>query len=89
MKKISKFKPILVVVVVLYVSITLVHQQFTMFSQKRELKKWNEELVKFKTENEKLQDDVKLSEHKDYVERMAREKLGLTKDGETTIINKK
>lgn len=89
MKKFSKIKPVLLVVAIAYVAITLVNQQVTIFRQKREVKKWEDELVKIEAENQKLKDNVKMSEDENYIERIAREKLGLIKDGETTVMNKK
>ncbi|SHI08051.1 cell division protein FtsL [Clostridium collagenovorans DSM 3089] len=89
MKKFSKIKPVLLVVAIAYVAITLVNQQVTIFRQKREVKKWEDELVKIEAENQKLKDNVKMSEDENYIERIAREKLGLIKEGETTVMNKK
>lgn len=89
MRKFSKIKPVLLVVAIAYVAITLVNQQVTIFRQKREVKKWEEELVKIEAENQKLKDNVKMSEDENYIERIAREKLGLIKEGETTVMNKK
>ncbi|MCS4481924.1 septum formation initiator family protein [Clostridium botulinum] len=40
-----------------------------------------------KRKNQKLQDEVKLSKSKDYIEKLARERLRLIKKGETPVIN--
>lgn len=87
MKKIVNIKKVLIVVGAIYISYTLIHQQVIMANQKKELTMWQSELQKVKNKNEVLKDEVKLSETKKYTEKQAREKLGLTKEGEILIVN--
>ncbi|CAM2860893.1 Septum formation initiator superfamily protein [Hathewaya histolytica] len=68
---------------------TLVSQQITIYNQKKEMKKWNMEVEQVKKENQKLKDEVKMSQDDQYIEKIARERLGLTKKGESTIVDKK
>ncbi|PRR81825.1 cell division protein FtsB [Clostridium luticellarii] len=42
-----------------------------------------------KVKNQRLQDEVKMSVSDMYIEKLAREKLGLIKQGETPVINNK
>jgi cell division protein FtsB len=44
---------------------------------------------KSKEENQRLQDEVKVSKTDQYMEKLAREKLDLIKGGETPVINTK
>jgi len=86
MKKFKK-KNLLLLLIGGYVCYTLINQQIIMHKQKVELKKHTVELQKAKEENSKLQDEVKLSQSDKYIEKLAREKLGLIKEGETPVIN--
>ncbi|MEG0772570.1 septum formation initiator family protein [Clostridium sp.] len=86
MKKIKK-KNLLLMLIGAYICFTLVNQQIIMQRQKTELKKYTVELEKTKEENMKLQDEVKLSQSLKYIEKLAREKLGLVKEGETPVID--
>lgn len=42
-----------------------------------------------KYKNQKLQEEVKMSNSNVYIEKLAREKLGLIKQGETPVIDNK
>lgn len=86
MKKFKK-KNLLLLLIGAYVCYTLINQQIIMHKQKVELKKYTVELEKIKEENEKLQDEVKLSQSLNYIEKLAREKLGLVKEGEAPVID--
>jgi cell division protein FtsB len=44
---------------------------------------------KIKETNKKLQDEVKMSSSDAYIEKLARERLGLIKQGETPVIDKR
>ncbi len=52
-----------------------------------EFETYTVELEKAQEENKKLQDEVQLSKTDKYIEKLAREKLGLIKEGETPVIN--
>lgn len=88
MNKFAKLKPVLLVIAGIYIVATLVNQQITMLNQKREVKKWEQEIVQVREENRSLNDNVIMSEQEDYIERVGREKLGLIKEDEVTIMNK-
>ncbi|AWZ49590.1 dihydroorotate dehydrogenase [Clostridiaceae bacterium 14S0207] len=74
---------------IVYIGYVLISQQVIMHKQKNEISKWNTELGKVKMENQKLKDEVTISGKEIYLEKLAREKLGLVKKGEETIIDKK
>lgn len=58
-----------------------------MNRQKNNLDGYTVESKKLKEENIKLQDEIELSKTDKYIEKLAREKLGLIKDGETPVID--
>ena len=89
MKKKFTVKNVVVVFVLVYVCYILIGQQITMGRQKKELQKYNVELQKKKEEKKALQDEVELSKTDKYIEKLAREILGLVKEGETPVMNNK
>ncbi|SHJ80077.1 Cell division protein FtsB [Hathewaya proteolytica DSM 3090] len=88
MKRLKK-KNILYVVAIVYVLYTFASQAITLQNQKKEIAKYNQELQRVKAENQQLQDDASIADTDEYSERLARERLGLVKDGEDIIIPKK
>ena len=89
MKKKLTIKSVGLAFVVVYVCYILVQQQATMIRQKKEIQKYNVELQKKKEEKKILQDEVELSKTNKYVEKLAREILGLVKEGETPVMDNK
>lgn len=88
MIKNKKIKNLLLVILLGYVGYILVSQQIIMHRQKKEIKAYNVEAQKLKDENKKLQDEINLSKSDKYIEKLAREKLGLVKEGETPVIDR-
>lgn len=90
MKRFIKKKNILIFLGVVYLAYVLISQEITMHNQRSEIRKWSEELQYVKDENQELKDEVEISKQEEnYLEKLAREKLGLVKKGEETIIEKK
>ena len=89
MKKKFKIKGVVLIFVLVYVSYLFIQQQATMARQKKEFKNYNVELQKKKEEKKKLQDEVELSKTDKYIEKLAREILGLVKEGETPVMDNK
>jgi len=89
MKKKFSIKSVILVFVLVYVCYLLIAQQATMSRQKKELQKYNVELQKKKEEKKVLQDEVELSKTDKYIEKLAREILGLVKEGETPVMDNK
>lgn len=71
----------------IYLISTLINQQIIMKRQKNNIEGYTVESKKLKEENMKLQDEIELSKTDKYIEKLAREKLGLIKDGETPVID--
>ena len=89
MKKKFSIKSVVMVFAFVYVCYILTSQQITMSRQKKELQKYNVELQKKKEEKRALQDEVELSKTDKYIEKLAREILGLVKEGETPVMDNK
>jgi cell division protein FtsB len=87
MKRKLDIKFLLKIFVILYAFYIIISQQITMQRQKVEISNWQQELQKVKEENLRLQDEVKISKEDKYIQKLAREKLGLIKEGETPIID--
>jgi cell division protein FtsB len=64
-------------------------QYIKMYSLQKEIKTLDTQLSEYKSKNQKLEKDIKRMESDVYVERMAREKLGLIKSGEVPIMEAK
>ena len=89
MKKKFSIKSIILVFAVVYVCYILINQQVTMVRQKSEIQKYTVELQKRKDEKKVLQDEVELSKTNKYIEKLAREILGLVKEGESPVMDNK
>jgi cell division protein FtsB len=87
MKKRFNIKSVTIILAVGYVCYILIYQQATMSRQKKELEKYSVELQKRREEKKVLQDEVELSKTDKYIEKLAREVLGLVKEGETPVLD--
>lgn len=72
-----------------YVLYVFISQQVTMQKIKNQIADKKIEEQKVKDKNQKLQDEVKMSKSDTYIEKLARERLGLIKQGETPVIDSK
>ncbi len=87
MKKINAKKLIFSLLIV-YVVVTFINQQITMHKIRNQIsekeirikKKLKKKIKNYRTKS-------KLSKSKDYIEKLARERLRLIKKGETPVIN--
>lgn len=88
MKKFN-LKKIILLVAGVYVAFIFVNQQVVMYRQHKDIQKYTAELNNVEETYEKLQEEYKLSQDNTYIERIAREKLGLVKEGEQTVLPSK
>jgi cell division protein FtsB len=90
-KKKLRLKRVIIVFASIYVGYILISTQVTMLKLKKEMEVKQQELTKQTEKNQKLQDEVmKMTNSTDeYYERLARERLGLIKPGETPVIENK
>lgn len=89
MKKRFKIKNILYVLAFVYLSYLFVNQYVVMKNLRNEMTLKKEQLSKTQDKNQKLQDEIKMSQSDAYLEKLAREKLGYIKQGETPVISNK
>lgn len=91
MKKKLRLKKVIIVFASIYVGYILISTQVTMLKLKKEMEVKQQELSKQAEKNQKLQDEVmRMTNSTDeYYERLARERLGLIKPGETPVIENK
>lgn len=87
MKVKFKAKNIIVILLVLYACYIFVNQQITIRNIKKQISNKNIEEKRVKEKGIKLQEEVNMSTSSMYIEKLAREKLGFIKQGETPVIN--
>jgi cell division protein DivIC len=63
-------------------------EQYILYKLDRVQKTYQVQLDNIKKQNQSLLNEVKLSNRSDYIENLAREKLGLAKPGEIIFIDK-
>ncbi|KOF56203.1 MULTISPECIES: FtsB family cell division protein [Clostridium] len=87
MSKKSKLKIIILMVFIINIGYIFVNQELTMLRIKNDIKTKQETVDKLSSENRKLQDQIKLTKTDKYTEKLARERLGLIKEGETPVMD--
>ncbi|WP_426348207.1 FtsB family cell division protein [Alloiococcus sp. CFN-8] len=88
MKKNKRIKNVIIGFMLVVLAYNVINQQIAMKRIEKEFSEKKEELQLLKIENERLTEEVEASEtDPSYMERLAREKLGLVKPGEVTIID--
>lgn len=88
MKKKFKFRNIIFVGIIVYLGSVFVNQQFIMNRLSKQVKAKEALLQGAKNKNQELQDELKISMTDQYTEKLAREKLGFIKQGETPVMDK-
>ena len=74
-------------VVCVYVACTLVKQQITLSKNREIADEYKVKIAEAQTENQNLEDELKQVGSDEYLERVAREKLGLVKANERVFID--
>ena len=87
MKKKMRIMDMVLMVLLIYVCFTFVKQQYTMHRIENDIKEATKKLQTTTENNQKLQDEVKMSKTDMYIEKLARERLGLVKEGETPVLD--
>ena len=87
MKKNVNLKGIIIVLVIGFFSISVIKQVIVLKRIKSDISTQAQELEELKEKNIKLQAElVRAQSNNEYLEKLARERLGLIKDGEQQII---
>jgi len=87
MKSKIKIKTLLVIVILIYVGYIFVRQQVIMNNMKTELTAKQNKYNQLVGKNLNLKDEVELSKTDAYMEKLARERLGLVRKGEIPVVN--
>ncbi len=82
-----KIKTLAVLTILGVFIIAFVRQELTMKRLNKNIATKNEELQQLQDENVKLQDEVERVNSDSYIERLARERLGMIRSGEKVIIS--
>ena len=87
MKKNVNLKGIIIVLVIGFFSISVINQFIVLKRIKSDISTQAQELEELKEKNIKLQAELdRAQSNNEYLEKLARERLGLIKDGEQQII---
>jgi len=73
-------------VCIAYLIFTFSQGFYQAFQLKKEIKHLQSQLADLKVQNSKLQEEIKYMETPEAIEKIAREKLGLIKPGETVVM---
>ena len=76
-----------VAAVCFYVAYTLINQQITLSKTNSIAEEYKAKISEAQTENQKLEDELSQADTDEYLERVAREKLGLVKANERVFID--
>ena len=78
-----------IIILIAILVISYVRQELTMYKlpEGKDIEAKQTQLNELQDKNKKLQDEVNQSSTDEYIERMARERLGMIKDGEKVITN--
>jgi cell division protein FtsB len=84
----KKKRLILYFVICCFFGAIFIRQQVTIYKLNKEYNSYGAQLDKLNTRKADLNEKYKITQREDYVERLAREKLGLIKPGEILFIDK-
>ena len=87
MKRKQKVKFIIFLLIFMNVCYIFISQQVKMYSINRQIEQMAQEENSVLSKNQKLKDEVNMSKSDSYIEKLARERLGLIKPGETPVID--
>ncbi len=86
-KRKFKIKGILIMCFIMYAAYALINQQLMIHKLSKVQEQKMEQINNVISDNEKLKQMIKTSNSDEYIERMAREQLGLVKPGEKVYID--
>lgn len=82
-------KKIIFVLLTFYVCYIIGKQQIIMNNINTQIAEKSLEYEEVKTKNQKMLEEIDMTKTNDYIEKLAREKLGLVKPGENTVVDSK
>jgi Septum formation initiator len=81
-----KLRHVICLIVLCCISYTVVKQQIMISSKRKEIQQYSDEYKEIQNQNSILKDEIEFAKTDEYKERMARERMGLIKPGETVYI---
>ena len=87
MKKTLTLKKIVIIIILVICSLAIVKQQFSMYRVKNEIEKSQKELEDLQQQNAMLEAELESAKNQtdEYLEKLARERLGMVKPGEQVV----
>lgn len=82
-------KKIICTLLILYVCVIFGKQQIMMNNIDTQIAEKAIEYNEVKIKNQKMLEEIDMTKTNDYIEKLAREKLGLIKSGENTVVDSK
>ena len=85
-KRKFKFRYVIYGLLMCYVGYVLINQQLMISRIKNDISKYTEQNQKVQESNAYLEDQIEFAKTEEYKEKVARERIGLIKPGETVYI---
>jgi cell division protein FtsL len=86
-KKPIRSKSIVMILLAVYLAYSLTAQYITIRNARAQEARIQAQIEEIKKENEKLKDEIERMQSDEYIERIARERLGLIKPGEYMFVD--
>lgn len=83
----SKFGYVLLLLFSIYFAYIFAEQQNLIFNKNLEMKNIQTKVLEEKTTNEDLREQEEIISNEEYIEKIAREKLGMVKPGEKVFVD--
>ncbi|KUK54776.1 MAG: Cell division protein FtsL [Desulfotomaculum sp. 46_296] len=83
---ISRLSSLILVILLIYLVASFTLQFKKLYAMQHEMKEVQKKVVELQGKNLQMREQLKLVQSDQYIEQMAREKLGLVKSGESRII---
>jgi len=83
---VSKISSIILIILLIYLVVSITLQFKKLYAMQNEMKEVQQKVVELQGKNLQMREQLKLVQSDQYIEQMAREKLGLVKSGESRII---
>lgn len=84
----KKRELVIIICILIFFGVIFIKQQIIINRLNKEYKQYNDQLSKIKMQNEQLNEQFNIMKREDYIEKLARDKLGLVKPGEILFIDR-
>jgi cell division protein FtsB len=83
---VSRLSSLILILLLIYLVVSFTLQFKKLYAMQNEMKEVQKKVVELQDKNDQMRKQLKLVQSDQYIEQMAREKLGLVKSGESRII---